>query len=1295
MKRFIFLLVFLLPMRAVAADIAFLVIDNNSFLANRAVAELDMGVSVQVAAAGELEAGGEPLRKEIDRARVIVVDVMGFELENFLTAHINFQNKTIYGLRGSIDDERLEKQGFRFDPQVAGYYRHTSKENMQNMLRLVANRHFDKGIDYGPVRKRPELGIYHPKAERIFATVEEYQQWQEKRVGFDPAAPAIGLLFFSSFLTPGQERPIPFLIERLEAVGFNVLPCFGRDLETIGKFLLDSEGRARVEIVLAYTLKFSSALTPDLAARLRQLNVPIVSAINLYGATIDEWRQSPIGIGGSEVAWAIANPEVSGLIEPTPLSAKKKIVDVKSNKTFYVSEPIAENTERLVGRLKSWVALKRKGNGGKRIAIMFYNHHQGKQNIGAAYLNVFRSLAEIIKAMAAEGYRTGVLPTAEEIKRMILASARNIGSWAPGELERLLQAGEVIRLPMAQYKKWFSTLPADFQEKVVGQWGDPESSQIMKEGNDFIIPAVTLGNLVLLPEPARGFGDDPMKLYHDTTLYPHHQYIAAYLWLQHAFKADAMIHLGTHATYEWTPGKQAGLSPSCPPEVLIGDIPNIYPYIVDDVGEGIQAKRRGRGVVVSYLTPALKKAGLADEYARMAELIGEYERAEARASATAVKKREELMALAERTGILKDLEAEEQGRPGDTDDLVQRLGHYLEEIRENLMPYGMHTFGKSPAGEELAETAKAVHNANPDAEVDNITGRLQESGRNEIASLLAGLEGRYVAPGQGNDPVRNPEALPTGRNFYGFNPARLPSLAAWELGKEAAEEIIANHLAKHEKYPAKVGVVLWATETLRNEGVNEATILFLMGIRPRWSKTGMVTGVAVIPGRILKRPRIDVMINASGLYRDLFPDKMEFLDRAVQLAIRQTDIDNLIAANSVRIKKKLLTAGVDEKEAEELSRLRVFSQEPGSYGNGVDDMASASGFWQEEREVVDVYENRMGFAFGRGRWGVPAKKLLKDNLAGVEVAIHSRSSNVLGLLDTDDMFMALGGLSMAVRLESGATPETLISRQLSPGEVNVEDLGLTLGREMRSRYLNRKWIEGMKKEDYAGAREMARYVEYLWGWNMTNPEKVDAAKWRESYEVYVEDRYGLELEKFFNKASPWAFQSITGRMLETVRKGYWQADEKIRQRLAVKYAVSVIEKGVACCDHTCNNPLLNQMVLSIISLPGMMSPDLVEQFKLAVEQAAGKTMAEQVTERKSLREKLTAPDKKQASVQAAKRQDNKEQGKNQAEVEGYKMEKIKNQDETRMMTSSGVEWLAGLAVLVIVGLAAYGAGRRR
>ncbi len=1353
MKRFTQILtitVFVfLPAKLPAADLVLMVLDHNSYIAHLAVNNLALSKKIssgiRIITADDVTRKPEQMKQMIDDTPLIVVDVMGRELEFFLTGKIDLKSKIIYALRGSLDDESLKKKGFLFDPAISDYYRHVSIKNIQNMLRLVIHRHIDKSIRYDMIQLRPQLGIYHPDAAistpksetGIFTDISDYLEWQAKRPGFDPNRPSIGFFFFSSFLTKGQQEPVDTIIRRLETENFNVIPCFGREKDIIKNYLIDNNGKTRVDMVLAFSFKFYNALTPELGELLKQLDVPVFSAISIYKDTIEQWRKSPVGIDNLEVAWSLAVPEISGLTEPTVLAAKEKIVDRQTGKAFFVSRQVTENMDRLIPRLKKWIILQNKPNKNKKIALLFYNHHQGKQNIGASYLNVFRSIEKIVHSLSKNGYATGAPLTEMDIKELILASARNIGSWAPGELDRILVKGQVIRLPLATYRQWFEELPNNFKNQVIQQWGEPETAGIMVTDNDLIIPAVQANNLIMLPEPARGWGDDPMKLMHDTTLYPHHQYLAVYLWLSKTFKADAMIHLGTHSTYEWTPGKQAGLSPSCAPEILITDIPNIYPYIVDNLGEGIQAKRRGRGAMVSHLTPVLRKADITQEYSRMAELVNEIERGKSRGSITVKEKVKELLAIAESTGILTDLkdsaqndhdiyhateensshvhsdtEARSPAAPKSksaaqktvpvidraTAETIHLLGHYLEDIKSSMIPYGMHTFGKSPKPEALKEMSDAILKWNPEIKSDQkpekVSQDIAQCGDNEINSLLKGLDGRYIHPGQGNDPIRNPKALPTGRNFYGFNPGKLPTPAAWELGKKAAQQIIDNHIIKHGAFPQKIAVVLWATETLRNEGVNESTIMYLIGTRPKWSKTGRVLGIELIKGEKLNRPRIDVMINASGLYRDLFPEKMLYLDRAIRMAVKQTDVENLIARHNAQIKTRLIQQGMSPEKADEMSRFRIFSEPPGAYGNGVGDMASGSSKWDNPDQVVDVYENRMGFVFGQGKngkqWGLAAKKVMKAQLSQVDVAVHSRSSNVYGLLDNDDMFQYLGGLSMAVRKESGNAPETLITQQQHKGRVKVEDMGKTLGREMRARYLNPKWIEGMKTEDYAGANAMSNFVEYLWGWNLTTPEKVGADKWQQTYEVYVKDKYGLEMKEFFSKASPWAFQSITGRMLETHRKGYWEADQKQLKTLAAEYAKSVIAKGIACCDHTCNNPMLNQMVASIVSIPGVLSPELVEKFRIAVEQMAQKPLDQQVEERKQLIEKLAAP----APEQPKPVKSETTEAKDPEMVEGYKMEKIEKKDDTTQMTSSGIEWMAVLAVLGIIGIVSYGARKK-
>lgn len=1282
-----------------AARIALLVIDNDSLLAHQAVREVNLPaeITVGVFTHQDLTTDGHATTF-VNAADVILVDVMLNDLSQYVLDQQLLQRSRVYALRGSRDDDGLRRQGFIFDADLNAYFKHLSKENLINLVRRAAHVAIDPTITYQPVVLRPELGLYHPGAPAEFTTPEAYQQWLQTRSGFDPTAPWIGLMLFSSALIPGQVEALNHIITSIEAAGFNVLPCFGTDQQVLEKLLLDPRGRPRVDAVVAFSLKFYSAINDRVKTALLTLGVPVFNGISLFSLETGQWRADPVGIAPLDVVYTIANPEISGAIEPTPLIGKTALD--QDGRQVRVHEVIDDNLALLIPRLRAWIDLNRLPNSAKRVAILYYNHSQGKQNIGASYLNVIRSLEVILRRLHQEGYGVSDLERLDEaaIQDLLLKSGLNIGSWAPGELDRLIRSDQVVRIPLVRYREWFEQLPADFKAAVVKQWGPPESAAIMRQGDDLIIPAVQLGQVVLLPEPARGWSDDPMKLYHDMTLYPHHQYIAAYLWLKQGFGAHAMIHLGTHATHEWLPGKQAGLSPSCPPEVLLSGLPNIYPYTMDDVGEGLQAKRRGRAVIIDHLIPPLERAGLYDTLAELNQLLQDYDKARSLGADTASVYRQRLQEMVERTGLTADLGITTLDEAG-----LDALDLYLHELKDDLIPHGLHTFGQAPDDAETANTVSAVTTHNPQADPAAIKKNLMASAPREMNHLIAALNGRYILPGEGNDPVRNPDALPSGKNFYGLSSARIPSPAAWELGKQAAAEIIDRHLKEKGSYPQKVAVVLWAVETLRNEGVNECTILHLMGIEPVWDASRRVSGVRVTPGPVLGRPRIDVLINPSGLYRDLFPDKLLFLDEAVQKAAVQTDLENFLRANTQRLQERLEQAGTPREDAARLARVRIFSEAPGSYGNRVSEMTTASGFWQKEADIAEVFTTHTGYAFGAGYWGAPARSLYAESLADVDTVIHSMSSNVYGVMDNDDMFASLGGLSQAVRHASGQTPETLVTLQRRNQQVAVEDLTKTVGRELHSRYLNPGWITGMMAENYAGAREMAHFVEYLWGWQVTVPETVDAAKWTQTFEVYVEDKYGLGLTEFFNQQNPWAYQSLTARMLEAVRKDYWDADETTTQKLATTYALNVVEKGVACCDHTCNNPMLNQMVVNLISLPGVMAPELVEKFQIAVAQAAGKPLTDQVQARQQLMDQLSQgvaemrsasrpekpgddrpPDSRDPQADAAAVQ----------EVEGYQMKPITPDDTETHLTSSGVQWFAALFILVLIFVFMLGARRQ-
>ena len=1211
----------------------------------------------------------------INRSEIIIVNDMHLSLSDYLVAHADFEKSKVYGL-STVPRQPGE---IISDPEVQRYVHPLTQKNIANMILFLLKRDGKLDIAYGNPQNVPSTGIFHPKSDHIFTSFEKYLSWYRDAGLYKPDGFWVGIPEMSPYVYPGETgKIVRSLIKRLETSRINVLPVYSHPPHAaLERFFFDAHGKSRVNLIAALSFKFSPTDTEKTRNILTKLGVPILNPLRVHFLTIPEWREDPQGLGPMEVTYAMSNPEFFGLIEPTVMGGRLPLRDGHTGKAVYAYYPIEENIEFFIQRINAWRNLQTKPNKDKKVLIMIWNHTPGKQNIGATYLNVFHSLQDIIKRLRTEGYHIeGKLPTEKEIKDLILKTGRNIGSWAPGELDDLISANRAVRLPVSRYQKWFQKIDKDYQSQVAAEWGKPADSDIMTKDQEFILPCVSLGNILIMPQPSRGWHDDPEKLYHNTKLWPHHQYTAFYLWLKHGFRADAIVSLGTHGSHEWLPGKQAGLSRSCNPEVLIQDLPNIYPYIMDNIGEGTQAKRRGRAVLVDYLIPPMKRAGTYEEYGELSGLINEYNDVLARSPELAEMKFKRIEEMVNKLALLKDLLLEKFD-----EEALEAVEHYLIELQEANLPYGLHTFGVSPEGEALEEFARLMLKRNETLSLEEIKKNLSMC-RLEMDHLVSGLAGGYVPAAEANDPLRNPEAIPTGNNFYGFDPAKVPSKDAYALGKQQAEQMIEKYVKENGEYPEKIGLVFWSIELQRNEGTQVGTALHLLGMRPVWDKNNKVTGVESIPGAVLGRPRIDVHMQISGLFRDCYPNVILLLDDAVRMAGRLQDVENFIALHNRKINEYLLKKGYDEIEAERLSSIRVFSNDLGSYGNTIEDLIPDSGRWESDEEIADVFMNFVSFGYGKGVWGKPLKSAYKKNLEDVKMTMHTRSSNLFMNMDTDGVFSELGGLSLAVKRVSGAYPDVVLSNQMDPDAAYVEDIETTLGKELRSRYLNPKWIEGMKKENYAGAREMNRFVEHMWGWQVTTPFAIDGAKWEQVYEVYIQDKYGMDLKEFFDQHNPWAQQSIAARMLEADRKQYWNAPEEIKKDLAKTYALNVMEKGVACCEHTCNNPMLQQFVANIISLYGLLTPQQLDQFKMAIAKATGKTQEENEAEHQQTRKSLQETIKEIQEEESVKA---KTEGK---KIEGFEMVDEK-QEETKV-TASGASWMIMVIVVVVLSLVALG-----
>jgi cobaltochelatase CobN len=1165
---------------------------------------------------------------------LLIMDRQAVEKVKPYIAQVIANRGKVYAVGGAYTKEHKD-MGLIDDVTVKKYYKENGLENIKNMMLVVMNRDLGLKVSYKEPVSIPNLGIYLKKEKRIVESFDEFL----KLYSIQHNRPWIGITFYKSIIDSGNISHLDFLIDSLEREGLNVLPVYGYPSEAaIERFFFDENGKSRTRAVIAMSMKIG--VNPQNAIPLlSRLDVPVINAVTLYSQSKDEWEKSPVGLDIFERAWQIAGPEMAGIVQPTVIASKETRIDKETGIEYVEERPIPERIKRLVDRVKMWINLRGRPNKDKKLAIIYYNYPPGKQNIGASYLNVLpESLWEILKRLKAEGYKTGENEIGKErLFNDIHNYARNIGNWASGEIDRLARTGKPVLIPIDTYKRWFEELPEGLKKAILKSWGEIEQSNIMTwkgaSGTKYIlIPAVQYGNILFTPQPSRGWEQDAKKLYHDVTLAPHHQYVAFYLWLKNEFQADAVAHIGTHGTHEWLSGKEVGFTDEDPAEALIQDLPNIYPYIVDDVGEGLQAKRRGIAVVIDHMTPPFDKAGMNKELKEIAALINDYNVAKGKSPSLAEAKLEEIARVAKKIGILTDLkkspspssppvkggdipsphvgEGGGEGKELLSDELIEELEHYIKDISEKQTPFGLHTFGKLPEEKYIKTTAEAILSIEKDLSDDEkkkktaeIEQKIIQSAKRELDSFIAALDGRYIPAGQGNDPIRNPDSLPTGKNFYSFDPTRIPSKNTYEMGVRLAKELIEGYKLRHGIYPDKLTFNLWGVETIRHEGVMESQIMYLMGIKPKWDERGRVTGVEAMPRSELGRPRIDVTIVPSGLYRDLFSNLMALLDRAVSLAKEQSEDDNLIRQNVLKTKKLLMEKGIDEERAERLASVRLFTVPSGAYGTNLDKVIPLSNTWDNESQVADVYFLRMSHLYGQGFRGEKIEQksgraevkedisltLFKASLSGTKVAVHSRSGNVYATLDNADFFQYLGGTAMAIRAVDGKTPEVYVTNMSNPKQPKQETLEKFMGREMRARYLNPEWIKAMMKEGYAGVRFVDKVVEHLWGWQVTVPEAVDSAKWNEMYETYVLDRNELGIkEMFMQSKNMWAYQSIVARMLETVRKDYWKPDKKVVETLAKEYAESVKDVGLACCDHTCNNPLLTKFTGSVLmSVPGL------------------------------------------------------------------------------------------------------------
>ncbi len=1217
------------------------------------------------------------IKAQWQNAKLIMLDGINPALSKFMFAKYEsyleeYPHIPVISL-GDLSNKKTN-QGLTQTQQtkLGQYYGNAGRDNYTNMMSYISNKVLNNNINIdvnAPVIV-PSTGLYHQNfATKLTKDEQVFFTWLSPT----KSTPVIAIGVYRSVVDHEQQQVIDALIHGLEQKGAKAFAFYFDDAADIDysytDLLLDEQGNSRVNLLINYrTLHYIKKRRDEF----EKIGVPVLHALNYTEGDEAAFNDDHAGISPSLTPFFLVMPEDTGSTDPTIIAAtengEKVVMPAQLN--------------ALIERAFHHARLSITPNKEKKVATFIWNYPPGEKNIGAAFLDVPSSIEQIVKAMKIEGYVVNV----KDAEELIESAGKLLRPFYRGEeVSKLIEQDLADYLPLSTYNNWFDKLPESVKKPINDRWGLPEENSLLTDHNGkqaFVIPRMNLGNLIVLPQGMRGKdAKEHSALYHSTKTPINHAYMAFYLYARETFGADAFIHLGTHGSQEWLTGKERGLSVYDAPNLAIGNLPVFYPYIIDNVGEAMQAKRRGRATMISHLTPGFAKAGLYTEVAELNELISNYMMLEQ--GQTKQNTQTNILTLAEELNILTDLKLTRANAENNFDADIITIQDHLNELSQQSQPLGVHTFGLLPKSSHLyttilqmlgdafsqrAEIYEQKHNLTLPVleqkderavqQLEAITGfqllktylagtitnkilpDLPEQLAHDLAqaknywdnfqsiaeteNLMRALNGEYIKVSHGGDPIRNPDVAPTGRNLIGFNPAKVPSKEAYQAGVTLMEQTIDDYVAKHGRYPEKLAFSLWSLETMRHQGALEAQVLHALGLKPKWNQQGNVVGTEIIEYKDLGRPRIDVTITATGLYRDAFPNVMLWLAKAIDKVAKMKEDNNFVYRHANALKETLLAEGKSAEDANYLSSIRIFSNEIGNYGTGLAGASLASDTWEDDSKLANLYLNRMGYAFGSDekRWSenVADSALYSKVLSGTDAVIFSRSTNLYALMTNDDPFQYFGGIGLAVRHLDGKTPEMYVSNLRRKDNIKAQTMEHFLNQEMRSRYFHPRWIQAMQEAGYAGATVMLDRMNNMWGWEVMTPEAVRDDQWQEFFDVYVKDKYNLDMREFFEKNNAHAMAQIIERMLEAERKGYWNTDEVTIKTLVKTYA-ELAKTFDVVTDNTKFNENLKQQAIGFglaALLPEMNTakaepPVTNQQSKLdnKAEQVTGQKLEEQ------------------------------------------------------------------------------------
>lgn len=1096
------------------------------------------------------------------------------------------------------------------------YLCNTCQHNYRNVLRYI--RHIATperwgSQDYDAPILMPDNMLYHREYGKYFESHEQLTAYLKERALYNEGGKTLALIAGINFPTEGNRDHVDTIISRFTEEGFNVYPISGsgKEREKIIKSL-----HPDALVYLAVGRLGNDSLTNWLHAEGIPIFVPFPLA-----QSHENYMDEEQPISGGILTARVVIPEIDGGVYPLCIATQNE-----TDRGFIKLTPEMGRIEALVEHVGRWMTLRDKANKEKKIAICYFKK-PGNDALIASGLEVVPSLYNFLKRLRKEGYNVDGLPsTMEEFGERLHKDGAVMGSYAKGAQENFMDTAHPVWLSASQYEQWArETLePAKYKE-VEERYGKAPG-ELLARGDSIAISCVRYGNILLFPQPRPALGDDEFKLTHGAKVAPPHSYIAPYLYMKKGFQADAIIHFGTHGNLEFTPGKNTGLLSTDWADALLSNLPHFYYYTTANVGEGIIAKRRTHGALVTYLTPPYAESGMRQKYNSLLDnihlLLNEDD------NALNIRTKHEIIRL----GLHRDLSIDSIAEKPYTREELEKLDNFMEEIANEKMLGAYYTLGQPYSETNIRATVLAVaadplayemarkdekkgvitqeqlkdfhfvaHHYLSDAKkristalnnptqvvVDDLQPALEyrnlllESTAKEIDIMVDALNGGSIQPAPGGDPVLNPNVLPTGRNMYSINAETTPNEKAWEDGKRLAEESIEQYKTKHGDYPRKISYTFWAGEFITTEGATLAQAFWMMGVEPVRDMQGRVIDLRLVSSEELGRPRINVVVQVSGQLRDIAGSRLKMITEAVKLASEAEDdkYPNFVAEGTLSQESTLVEKGMSPRQAREMSVMRVFGPVNSGYSTGIMRYTENSGTWEDEKEIAQGYINNMGSVYGDDdNWGAYEKDIFSAALMETDVVVQPRQSNTWGPISLDHVYEFTGGLSLAVKTLTGKEPDAYMADYRNRNGRRLQEAKEAIAIETRSTILNPTYIRERMKGGAGSAEMFGKLFRNIFGWNVMRPSSLDPQLYDDLYDIYIKDSENLGLHSYFKDVNPAALQSITAVMMESARKGYWKATDEQLQTTAQLHAKVTMEKGAACTEFVCGNEKLDDYI---------------------------------------------------------------------------------------------------------------------